>query len=536
MFFEIIDKSLLGRIGRIYTKSGYFETPALFPVIKVDFNQDIISHIKKLNYRTIITNAYLLWKKLNKEVVDIHQYFNFSNVIMTDSGGYQVLKYKDIEITPKESLIYQFKIKSDIGVILDYPTGLSQDINFAKKSVILTLRRANYAKRFLKESDMIIVAPIQGGIFYSLLSKCALKMKEMGYEMFAIGSPTGLMERYRYKEVLQMILTVKKVLGNSKPIHLFGAGHPMFFPFIAALGIDTFDSAAYSLYARDNRYMTRTRTYKLDELSHLPCNCEICRRIDVETLKNMETNIRITLLEKHNLYVSLEEVKHIRLHIKEGTLWNYLEEKARVHPSLYEAFVFLKRNIDIIEEYDPITKVNVSGIFFFDPYSSLHPSVIGYHKRMLHNYVIGKGDIAIFLPFLKEKPFSRSSLIKIFKNKIIKSLNQELINKIRVIFVGYPFILIPYELSEVYPNSQWEGEIDSFPYRRYLHSFIKNIISKLELGKAILIVNKKYQRLFSTIENNLKNYKIEILKIFVKKNLSETIEKNRFFIEDFLKK
>ena len=156
MFFEIIDKSLLGRIGRIYTKSGYFETPALFPVIKVDFNQDIISHIKKLNYRTIITNAYLLWKKLNKEVVDIHQYFNFSNVIMTDSGGYQVLKYKDIEITPKESLIYQFKIKSDIGVILDYPTGLSQDINFAKKSVILTLRRANYAKRFLKESNILL--------------------------------------------------------------------------------------------------------------------------------------------------------------------------------------------------------------------------------------------------------------------------------------------------------------------------------------------------------------------------------------------
>ncbi|MDT7892127.1 MAG: tRNA guanosine(15) transglycosylase TgtA [Thermoproteota archaeon] len=536
MFFEIVDKSLLGRIGKIYTRNGYFETPALFPVIKVDFNPDLILYLKKLNCKTIITNAYLLWKKLNKEVVDIHQYFNFTNIIMTDSGGYQVLKYRDIEITPKESLLYQIKIKSDIGVILDYPTGLSEDIDFAKRSVTLTLRRASYAKRFLKESDMIIVAPIQGGMFYSLLTKCALKMKEMGYEMFAIGSPTGLMERYRYKEVLQMILTVKKVLGNSKPIHLFGAGHPMFFPFIVALGIDTFDSAAYSLYAKDNRYMTRTRTYRLDELSYLPCNCEVCRRIDAETFKNLNPNMRITLLEKHNLYVSLEEIKHIKLHIKEGTLWNYLEEKARAHPYLYEAFVFLKENIDIIEEYDPITKINVSGIFFFDPYSSLHPSVIGYHKRLLRNYVVGKGDVAIFIPFLKEKPFSRSHLMKNFKEKIIKQLNQELINKIRVIFVGYPFILIPYELSEIYPNSQWEGEVDSFPYRKYLHSFIKKIISKLELSKSILIISRKSQRLFYLIESNLKDNNVEVLKIIVEKNLSETIEKNRVLIEDFLKK
>jgi len=69
-------------------------------------------------------------------------------------------------------------------------------------------------------------------------------MKKLDYPIYAIGSPTGLMEKYEYSKVLKMILVVKSILGPQYPIHLFGAGHPMFFPFIVALGIDSFDSAA----------------------------------------------------------------------------------------------------------------------------------------------------------------------------------------------------------------------------------------------------------------------------------------------------
>ncbi|HLI45887.1 MAG TPA: tRNA guanosine(15) transglycosylase TgtA [Geobacterales bacterium] len=537
MFFEILDKSLAARIGKIYTKSGYLETPALFPVIKVDFNPEIINHIKKLNFKSVITNAYLLWKKLKGDIVDIHEYLNFKNIIMTDSGGYQVLKYGDVSIRPKESLEYQIKIKSDIGVILDYPTGLSRDIEFVKKSVSLTLRRANFARRYLNNSETIIVAPIQGGTNYNLLKYCARRMKEMGYEMFALGSPTGLMEKYRYVDVLKMIMTVKSIVGDAAPLHLFGAGHPMIFPFIVACGIDTFDSAAYSLYAKDGRYLTRDRTYRLEDLSYLPCNCEVCRRMDPKDFLSLDLNKRIELLEKHNLNVSLEEIKHVKLHIKEGTLWNYLEQKARAHPSLYEAFMLMKGELEYFAEREPFTKVNIAGIFFFDPYSAIHPTLISYHRRLLETYFVNDEETLVIFPFLEEKPFSRSHFMKRFKDDLIKELGHAAIDRIRIAFIGYPFIFIPFELSEIYPASQWEGWIKNYPERKYLSKFLSGLLSKIKTKNFILFEDGRTKNLIKKIEDLIRaKGTADILKIYIKKDLNSAYLENMVSIMDFLKR
>jgi Queuine/archaeosine tRNA-ribosyltransferase len=62
MSFEIIDKTLLARIGKLYTKKGFIETPALFPVISVNPKSEIINWLKELGCKAVITNAYLLWK------------------------------------------------------------------------------------------------------------------------------------------------------------------------------------------------------------------------------------------------------------------------------------------------------------------------------------------------------------------------------------------------------------------------------------------------------------------------------------------
>jgi Queuine/archaeosine tRNA-ribosyltransferase len=53
-----------------------------------------------------------------------------------------------------------------------------------------------------------------------------------------------------------MIGTLKSTV-MSKPIHLFGAGHPLTIPLAVALGCDTFDSASYMLYARDEVHASK---------------------------------------------------------------------------------------------------------------------------------------------------------------------------------------------------------------------------------------------------------------------------------------
>jgi len=134
-------------------------------------------------------------------------------------------------------------------------------------------------------------------------------------------------------------------------------------------------------------------------MDYLPCNCEVCRKWDVQELKRLNKEDRILLLEKHNLYVSIEEIKNIKLHIKEGTLWNYLQEKSRVHPSLFEAFLLIKNNIEDLIRYHPISKAEVRGIFFFDKLSSIHPDVIMYHKKLSNNFRFS-GKTLIYSPSL----------------------------------------------------------------------------------------------------------------------------------------
>src|SRR3546814_7643590 len=81
----------------------------------------------------------------------------------------------------------------------------------------------------------------------------------MGYEMMALGSPVQLLESYEFAILADMIATLKTTV-MSKPIHLFGAGHPLTIPLAVALGCDTFDSASYMLYARSEEHTSELQS------------------------------------------------------------------------------------------------------------------------------------------------------------------------------------------------------------------------------------------------------------------------------------
>ena len=51
---------------------------------------------------------------------------------------------------------------------------------------------------------------------------------------------------------------------------MFGCGHPLLFPLSVALGVDFFDSAAYALFARDDRILTPEGTVKIQGLNEWP--------------------------------------------------------------------------------------------------------------------------------------------------------------------------------------------------------------------------------------------------------------------------
>lgn len=463
--FEIRDEDLAARIGVLETKKGKIETPAFFPVVNPFKSEVSTKDIESVGFKNIITNAYLIKKKINKNI-EIHDFLDFDGIIMTDSGAYQILQYGEIEESNREIVKYEKEINTDIAVFLDLPTGYTNDKNEAEQSVRITIERAKEIEDLIKDDQQRIwVHPIQGGKFLDLVSYSASEANKNNlFKMLALGSPTVLMEKYEYSLLMDMIFTAKSNVSRGKPFHLFGGGVPHIIPLAVALGVDSFDSASYILYARDNRYITRSRVHRLEDMEYFPCSCPVCLKYTPKELLEMPKEERTRLLAIHNLYVIKEEINAIKLAIKEGRFFEYVQEKAYSHPAVYSAFKKLIKYNEYLEKYDPRVKGNVKGIFLFDSNSIERPEVLRHEKFML-NYV-PKYETAIILC-----------------DKLALTKLDELVNA--DVFIFHIFYgLIPRDLEEVYPYFQTEypSEVDD--------DVVSNTVKKV----FNFIKNKKYKK------------------------------------------
>ncbi|HLQ03536.1 MAG TPA: tRNA guanosine(15) transglycosylase TgtA, partial [Nitrososphaerales archaeon] len=259
-------------------------------------------------------------------------------LVMTDSGGYQALEYGGVDVTCEEIAEFQMAIGSDLAVTLDRPTGLSGSREYALETVAYSLKNAIKTIRTYRDGGTVWVGPIQGGLFTDLLAKSAASLLEAGFEFLALGSPTEVMENYMFTDLVRMISMARKKMPYSTPLHLFGAGHPLTMALSVALGCDTFDSASYILFARQERYMSERGTLELRRMQYLPCSCPVCSTTTVGDLTSMERGERVKRLALHNLFLLRKELMTCREAVTEGRLWDLVEERAAAHPRLSEAF------------------------------------------------------------------------------------------------------------------------------------------------------------------------------------------------------
>lgn len=457
MSFEVREKDLLGRIGRLETKSGVIETPVLLPVINPRIQPIKPKNMKEtFGCNALITNAYIIQKHYGHEAVEkgIHELLDYDGVVMTDSGAYQILIYGDVQVDAEEIVHFQEQINTDIATILDIPTGWKVTKEYANGTVKETLRRAERLWKIKTRDDIAWVGPVQGGQYIGLVAKSAKKMGKLPFHIHALGSPTAVMEQYFFDVLVDMIMAAKMSLPVNRPLHLFGAGHPFMFSLAVALGCDLFDSAAYALFARDGRYMTENGTARLNELEYLPCSCPICARNSPKDLLEKPREERQRLLAEHNLFVSFAELRTIKQAILEGRLWEHLEIRTRAHPALFQAFKRLKRYEDWFEKNTPITKA--SGLFFYDSVGLARPEVVRHRKRMIEQHSPPKNaEVLLLLPQTSGKPFHKSHEWRGVLSKMNAALGKRYA-LVHLCVYAAPFGVVPVELDEIYPLSQHE--------------------------------------------------------------------------------
>ncbi|MGC1928878.1 MAG: tRNA guanosine(15) transglycosylase TgtA, partial [Candidatus Nitrosopolaris sp.] len=391
MSFEVKYSDLAGRIGKLETAHGILETPAFIPVVHPVRQTISPQFLKNLGFNGLITNAYTTLKYYGDDArtKGIHDILNYDGVIMTDSGGYQILEYGAIDAEPRVISQFERDIGSDISVPLDKPTGYGLQYEKAKDYVEETLANA---KNILdvevegknvgsKDSEQnygstIWVGPVQGAEHLDLVRYCANALDKMGFPVLAIGSPVEVMEAYEFSILAQMIAAVKRTVP-TKPIHLFGAGHPLTIPLAVSLGCDMFDSASYMLYAKDDRYMHANGTIKLENLSYLSCQCPVCCSHTIKEFRQMLRVDRVEEIAKHNLYVLRAEVSAVKQAIVDGRLWEYVMLKARAHPKLMKA-MDLFRNFEFLEDGTPLFKDK--AVFLYESIDQYRPEAIRFRR------------------------------------------------------------------------------------------------------------------------------------------------------------
>jgi len=485
MSFEVLDKDLAGRIGRLKTRRGTIETPYLFPVINPFDATITVKDIEGLGFNAFITNILHVRRALRElDVVDVHDLLGFSGPVMTDSGAYQLLVYGEVDITPEEAVALQERCGSDIAVILDYPTGMTS-YDEALRRVSETIERARALQLIKNDETILWVGPVQGAPYIDIVRHCAKQLSTLDFDIYAIGSPTTIMETYNYEALVDIIYVSKTILPLGKPVHLFGAGHPMMLPMAVALGCDLFDSASYIIYAKENRYMTPYGTYRLQDLEYFPCSCSICSKYAPQEFNEMPSNLRVRLIALHNLYALVSEIKRIKQSIKEGSLWEYVSLRSRAHSRLFSAFLKFKKYNSFLERLDPSTKPLISGLFFYDYHDIFRPKVTRHFKRLKNCLSNLHERTLVLIPRNDGQPFE--NFVEELVKKIYDTFKDD--KEIKVLLYDYPFCLIPIELDGFFPLSQYEApsKLDALS-KVYVSSRVARLLKILK-PKTILLYN-----------------------------------------------
>jgi 7-cyano-7-deazaguanine tRNA-ribosyltransferase len=400
--------------------------------------------------QAVITNSYIIRKndELRERALDkgLHSLLDFEGPIMTDSGTFQSHVYGEVELEPLEIIEFQKAIGSDIGTVLDKFTEPDDTREKADEDLTETVARTRLSAE--NKGDMLLAAPVQGGRFPELRQRAATELSKLDGDVFPIGGVVPMMEGQKYSMLVDVIMTSKMHLDPSRPVHLFGCGHPMLFSLAVLMGCDMFDSSAYAKFAKEGRMLFPDGTRFLKEMHELPCHCPICSGHTAEELRaDKEVEKKLAL---HNLYATFSELRAVRQAIHEGRIWELAETRCRHHPNLLEGLKRLGTYADFMVRHEPLSRD--LAFMYTSPESYHRPAVSRVKKRVLERYEapttegneVPQTHTTILFPE-GSRPYSRT---------YAEPMRMVLAKASAHFWADSFFCPIPIELDEMYPISQ----------------------------------------------------------------------------------
>jgi len=138
-----------------------------------------------------------------------------------------------------------------------------------------------------------------------------------------------------------------------------------------------------------------------------------------------------------------------------------------------------------LERHSPVTKR--SGLFFFSHLGLIRPEVVRHRKRLFERYAPQEGAmVLVLLPQTRMKPFHKSREHQQFLKEIQQKLGDRM-GEAHVCTYAAPFGIVPMELDEVYPLSQYEVatplDVETI---NYVARQVANYITSMNCKEVIL--------------------------------------------------
>ena len=338
------------RRGRIHSPWGTVETPTFMPVgtqgtVKTLGSEDLES----LGYKLILANTYPLSLRPGSDLVErfggLHKFMSWPGLILTDSGGYQVMSLskmrtisdegvifkshldgRQVFLTPERSIEIQGELGVDISMALDecppYPCS-------REEAAAAMERTHKWAPRNLaaRKEGQAVFGIVQGGVHEDLRRESAAALQAYDFDGFAVGGVSvGEPTEMQYP----VVRLTAPLLPADKPRYLMGVGHPQDILHAVAAGIDMFDCVLptrmarhhclYTLQGRKNVLNKEWAEFDgpVDEESLFPATERYSAAYFRHLFKAGEP-LGARLASLHNLAFYARLMEEIRVAIEQGT-------------------------------------------------------------------------------------------------------------------------------------------------------------------------------------------------------------------------
>jgi queuine tRNA-ribosyltransferase len=354
--FELLARDGAARRARLATAHGAVDTPVFMPVGTAGTVKAMTSEgVAATGARIVLGNTYHLMLRPGAERIaalgGLHRFMNWPYTILTDSGGFQVMSLASRrtigemgvtfrshldgslhELTPERSVAIQHLLGADITMALDECTPYPASREAVESSMELSMRWAERSRRaFVERPGHGVFGIVQGGVHPELRLRSAARLREIGFDGYAIG---GLAIGEGQATTFAVLDGIVPALPEDRPRYLMGVGKPSDLVGAVSRGIDMFDCVLPTRSGRTAQAFTRRGTVNLRNARHADdptpldpeCSCPACTGYSRAYLHHLCRSGEILgsmLLTAHNLRYYADLMAMMRAAIETGSLADF---------------------------------------------------------------------------------------------------------------------------------------------------------------------------------------------------------------------